>query len=65
MFSNLRSTTPPELVELNTRFLIKVAQAFDIPMIQNTVGVDLKVNGPTRGPLPPNCPVPPSSTAAR
>ncbi|MEA5667788.1 isochorismatase family protein [Stenotrophomonas sp. ATCM1_4] len=48
MFANLRSETSPEQVELNTRLLIKIAKAFDIPVVLSTVGVEMGVNGPTR-----------------
>lgn len=48
MFSNIRSTTPADLVELNVRFLIRIAKAFDIPIVLSTVGVGMGVNKPTR-----------------
>ena len=48
MFANIGSETPAELVELNTRFLVRTAKAFDIPVILSTVGVEMGVNGPTR-----------------
>jgi len=47
MFENIRSETSGELVELNVRFLIKIAKAFDIPVVLSTVGVEMGVNGPT------------------
>lgn len=48
MFSQLRSETPAELVDLNTRLLIKASKAFGMPVVLSTVGVNMKVNGPTR-----------------
>jgi nicotinamidase-related amidase len=48
MFDQIRSETPAALVDLNTRFLIKAAKAFDMPIVLSTVGVELGVNGPTR-----------------
>ena len=48
MFAQLRSETPAELVDLNTRLLIKAAKAFGMPIVLSTVGVQMGVNGPTR-----------------
>jgi len=48
MFDNIRSETGPELVDLNTRFLIRVARALAIPVVLSTVGVEMGVNRPTR-----------------
>lgn len=48
MFDNIRSETGPELIELNTRFLIRAARALDIPVVLSTVGVAMGVNQPTR-----------------
>jgi len=48
MFANIRSEVGPELVDLNTRFLIRVAKAVGIPVILSTVGVQMGVNGPTK-----------------
>src|SRR6266481_3578739 len=48
MFENVRSETSPELIELNVRFLIKVARAFNVPVILSSVGVQMGVDGPTR-----------------
>lgn len=48
MFTNIRSETRPELIDLNTRFLIRVARALDIPVVLSTVGVEMGVNKPTR-----------------
>ncbi|WP_105431622.1 isochorismatase family protein [Neorhizobium sp. T6_25] len=47
MFANIRSETSAAQVELNTRFLIKIANAFNIPVVLSTVGVEMGVNGPT------------------
>ena len=48
MFENVRSETRPAEIELNVRFLIRAANAFDIPVVLSTVGVEMGVNGPTR-----------------
>lgn len=48
MFANIRSEVGPELVDLNTRFLIRVATGVDIPVVLSTVGVRMGVNGPTK-----------------
>lgn len=48
MFENIRSETPPAAVDLNVRFLTRIAKAFDIPVVLSTVGVQAGVNGPTR-----------------
>jgi nicotinamidase-related amidase len=49
MFEQIRSETQAELIDLNTRLLIKAAKAFGIPIVLSTVGVQMGVNGPTRG----------------
>ena len=49
MFDKIRSETGADLVDLNVRLLIKAAKGFDIPVVLSTVGVELKVNSPTRG----------------
>lgn len=48
MFDTVRSETPAELIDLNVRLLIKAAKAFDMPIVLSTVGVQMKVNHPTR-----------------
>ena len=48
MFENVKSETTPDEIDLNVRFLIKTAKAFDIPVVLSTVGVEMGVNGPTR-----------------
>jgi nicotinamidase-related amidase len=48
MFDNVKSETRPEEIELNVRFLIRAARAFNIPVILSTVGVQMGVNGSTR-----------------
>jgi nicotinamidase-related amidase len=48
MFSNIRSETSADLIDLNVRLLIKAAKAFNVPVVLSTVGVEMGVNGPTR-----------------
>lgn len=48
MFEQIHSETGPERIDLNIRFLIRVANAVGIPVILSTVGVEMGVNGPTR-----------------
>ena len=48
MFENVKSETRPDEIELNVRFLIRAAKAFNIPVILSTVGVQMGVNRPTR-----------------
>ncbi|WP_169742812.1 isochorismatase family protein [Muricoccus aerilatus] len=48
MFDQIRSETPASLIDLNIRYLIRTARAFDMPIVLSTVGVELGVNGPTR-----------------
>jgi len=48
MFTNIRSETGAELIDLNVRLLIRAAKAFGIPIVLSTVGVDMGVNKPTR-----------------
>lgn len=48
MFENVKSETRPDEIEINVRFLIRAAKAFNIPVILSTVGVQMGVNGPTR-----------------
>jgi len=48
MFEQIHSETGPERIDLNVRFLIRVANAVGIPVILSTVGVEMGVNGPTR-----------------
>jgi nicotinamidase-related amidase len=48
MFEQIHSETEPERIDLNIRFLIRVANAVGIPVILSTVGVEMGVNGPTR-----------------
>jgi nicotinamidase-related amidase len=38
-FESIRSETPQDLIELNTRWLAKAAKAFDVPIVLSTVGV--------------------------
>jgi nicotinamidase-related amidase len=47
-FESLRSETPAELIELNTRWLARAAKAFDVPIVLSTIGVESGINGPTR-----------------
>jgi nicotinamidase-related amidase len=48
MFEQVHSETAPARIDLNIRFLIRVANAVGIPIILSTVGVAMGVNGPTR-----------------
>ena len=43
----IRSETPAELIELNTRWLARAAKAFDVPIVLSTIGVESGINGPT------------------
>jgi nicotinamidase-related amidase len=47
MFENVKSETKPDEIELNVRFLIRAARAFNIPVILSSVGAQMGVNGPT------------------
>jgi nicotinamidase-related amidase len=47
MVEVIRSETNADMVELHARLLAKTAQAFDMPIVLSTVGVDLGFNGPT------------------
>jgi len=38
-FESIRSDTPQDLIELNTRWLARAAKAFDVPVVLSTVGV--------------------------
>jgi nicotinamidase-related amidase len=38
-FESIRSETPQDLIELNTRWLARAAKAFDVPIVLSTVGV--------------------------
>jgi nicotinamidase-related amidase len=46
MFAQLRSSDP-KLVELNVRFLARIAKAFKMPVVLSSVGVTMGVNKPT------------------
>jgi nicotinamidase-related amidase len=48
MFETIRSETKADLVELNVRLLARTAKAFNMPIVLSTVGVQYKINGPTR-----------------
>ena len=48
MFDTVRSETPAELIDLNVRLLIKAANAFNMPIVLSTVGVEMGINHPTR-----------------
>jgi nicotinamidase-related amidase len=47
MFRQFTSSDPRE-IELNIKFLINIANAFNIPIVLSTVGVKMGVNQPTR-----------------
>jgi nicotinamidase-related amidase len=46
-FESLRSETPADLIELNTRWLARAAKAFDVPIVLSTIGVESGTNDPT------------------
>jgi len=48
MFTNVNSETTADEIELNVRFLIRAAKAFNIPVVLSSVGVEMGVNRPTR-----------------
>jgi nicotinamidase-related amidase len=47
-FESIRSETPADLIELNTRWLARAAKAFDVPIVLSTIGVESGTNGPTQ-----------------
>ena len=47
-FESIRSDTPQDLIELNTRWLARAAKAFDVPIVLSTVGVEYGFNSPTQ-----------------
>ena len=47
MFRQFTSSDPRE-IELNMKFLINIANAFNVPVVLSTVGVRMGVNKPTR-----------------
>jgi nicotinamidase-related amidase len=47
MFEVIRSQTNADLVELHVRLLAKTAEAFGMPIVLSTVGVQYGLNGPT------------------
>lgn len=47
-FESIRSETPAELVELHARWLVRIAKAFDVPIVLSTVGVAYGFNSPTQ-----------------
>jgi len=65
MFENVKSETRPDEIDLNVRFLIRAARAFNIPVILSTVGVQMGVNGPTRPAIQDELPGAEWSIAAR
>lgn len=48
MFTNIHSETSAAEIELNVKFLIKIAKAFNIPIVLSSVGVGMGINQPTR-----------------
>ena len=46
-FESIRSETPADLIELNTRWLVRAAKAFDVPIVLSTIGVESGANDPT------------------
>jgi nicotinamidase-related amidase len=47
-FESIRSETPADLIELNTRWLARAAKAFDVPIVLSTVGVESGRLSPTQ-----------------
>lgn len=47
-FESIRSDTPQDLIELNTRWLARAAKAFGVPIVLSTVGVASGRLSPTR-----------------
>ena len=47
-FESIRSETPADLIELHARWLVKIAKAFDVPIVLSTVGVAYGFNSPTQ-----------------
>jgi nicotinamidase-related amidase len=47
-FESLRSETPADLIELNTRWPARAAKAFDVPIVLSTVGVESGRLSPTQ-----------------
>jgi putative NADH-flavin reductase len=43
----IRSEISPEVVDLNVRFLMRVAKAFKVPIVLSSVGVEIGKNHPT------------------
>ncbi len=48
MFAQVRSEPSESLIDLNVRFLIGTAKAFDMPIVLSTVGVKSGANHPTK-----------------
>ena len=48
MFDAVRSEISAEAIDLNTRFLIRVAKLFGMPIVLSSVGVEIGKNDPTR-----------------
>ena len=47
MFEVIRSETSADLVELHVRLLAKIAEAFGMPIVLSTVGIECGFSGPT------------------
>ena len=48
MFDAVNSEVPADVIDLNARFLIRVAKLFDMPIVLSSVGVEIGKNDPTR-----------------
>ena len=48
LFESIRSETDATLVELHVRLLAKAANAFDMPIVLSTIGVEADINSPTQ-----------------
>lgn len=47
MYDQIRSETPASMIDLNTRYMIRAAKAFNIPVVLSEVGVEMGANRPT------------------
>ncbi len=48
MFDAVNSEVPADVIDLNARFLIRVAKLFEMPIVLSSVGVEIGKNDATR-----------------